>query len=190
MTAPTAEKPTAEEQDTMELTPDEIRQVLEALDASTWDEAVITVGDVRIAVARNGAALPGTDTAPPPPTRPTDTPAPATTPETAPAVAPTPAPSVPADPATAATPGTSDRALLVAAPSVGVFWRSPEPSAPPFVDVGRRVAKGDTMGIVEVMKLMSHVYAPASGTVTGIHVENAASVEHGAPLFTLQLDEG
>lgn len=75
-------------------------------------------------------------------------------------------------------------------PTVGVFWRAPEPGAPAFVEVGQHVAAGDTLCIVEVMKLMSHVDAPVAGTVTEIHADNAMSVEHGAPLFTLLPDEG
>ena len=180
---------------TMELTPEEIRQILEALDASTWDEAVITVGDVRIAVARNGASLPGADDPASSAPRLADAPAAGTAAVTPPAQAPVTSAAPVARTAASAAPApdtdtaTSDRTLVVTAPSVGVFWRSPEPGAPPFVDVGQQVSKGDTMGIVEVMKLMSHVDAPAPGTVTEIHVENAASVEYGAALFTLLLDK-
>jgi acetyl-CoA carboxylase biotin carboxyl carrier protein len=62
---------------------------------------------------------------------------------------------------------------------VGLFWRSPSPGAPPFVEVGGRVAAGETVAIVEVMKLMNHVAAPIDGVVTAILVENGASVEYG-----------
>ena len=178
--------PTVREEDEMELSPDDIRRVLEALDASEWDEAVITVGDVRIAVARNGASLPtGQDAVPADPTPVAESaPAPAPALAAAPVVAP-PAPT-PAPASSSAE--ASGPTLLVTAPSVGVFWRSPEPAAPPFVELGQHVNAGDTMGIVEVMKLMSHVDAPAAGTVLEIHVDNAGSVEHGAPLFTLALE--
>ena len=176
--------PTAREEDEMELSPDDIRRVLEALDASEWDEAVITVGDVRIAVARNGASLPtGQDQVPTDPAPAADS-APAPAPAAAPVVAPTAPTPAPASSSAQASGPT----LLVTAPSVGVFWRSPEPAAPPFVELGQHVNAGDTMGIVEVMKLMSHVDAPAAGTVIEIHVDNAGSVEHGAPLFTLALE--
>jgi biotin carboxyl carrier protein len=60
-----------------------------------------------------------------------------------------------------------------------LFWRSPSPGAPPFVEVGQTVAAGDTVAIVEVMKLMNHVAAPVDGVVTAILVDNGASVEYG-----------
>lgn len=72
------------------------------------------------------------------------------------------------------------------APSVGVFWRAPEPGAAPFVEVGSRVAAGDTIGIVEVMKLMSNVAAEVAGVVTAIHVDNAQGVQFGTPLVTIR----
>lgn len=182
-------------QDDMELSADDIRRVLEALDASEWDEAVITVGDVRIAVARNGAAL--TDGAAAAAPAPAPEPAAATAvsaPAPAAAPAPSPAPAAAAaDSAQAPQAAGEDRTgatITVEAPSVGVFWRAPEPGAAPFVEVGQRVAKGDTLGIVEVMKLMSHVDAPQAGTVLEIHVDNAQSVEFGTALITIAVDEG
>jgi acetyl-CoA carboxylase biotin carboxyl carrier protein len=161
---------------------EDIKRVLNALDASVWDEAVITVGDVTIAVARNGGALPNVAG----PVAPAAAPAPV-----APAAAvAAPAPAV--SPAPTVTPAVTPVAAgeVVTSPTVGVFWRAPEPGAPPFVEVGQHVSAGDTLCIVEVMKLMSHVDAPVTGTVTKIHVDNAVSVEHGAPLFTITPDEG
>jgi biotin carboxyl carrier protein len=78
--------------------------------------------------------------------------------------------------------------VVVPAPSVGIFWRSPEPGALPFVEVGSRVAEGDVVGIVEVMKLMNNVHAPVAGVVRAIHVANAASVEYETPLMTIDED--
>lgn len=75
---------------------------------------------------------------------------------------------------------------MVTAPSVGIFWRAPEPGAKPFVEVGSKVAVGDTVGIVEVMKLMGNVTAEVAGTVTAVHVENAQGVEFGTPLVTIR----
>jgi acetyl-CoA carboxylase biotin carboxyl carrier protein len=74
---------------------------------------------------------------------------------------------------------------VVESPSVGLFWRSPAPGAPPFVDVGTHVAAGDTLAIVEVMKLMNHIVAPAPGTVQAVLAENGARVDYGQPLFTI-----
>jgi acetyl-CoA carboxylase biotin carboxyl carrier protein len=184
---------TEREENEMELRPDDIRRVLEALDASDWDEAVITVGDVRIAVARNGASLPGSNGSGQV-SVPAEAPAVPVASEVPPATQAAPAPPAPTAPETASPPpaamrDVSGRTQVVTAPSVGVFWRSPEPGAPPFAEVGQRVEAGATLGIVEVMKLMSHVDAPVAGRVVEIHVENAASVEHGDPLFTLALEE-
>ena len=76
--------------------------------------------------------------------------------------------------------------LRVTAPSVGLFWRSPKPGAPPFVEVGDEVRPDDTVCIVEVMKLMNHVRAGVAGTVRAVHPENGQMVEHGDPLFTIE----
>jgi acetyl-CoA carboxylase biotin carboxyl carrier protein len=158
----------------MSMTPNEIRQVLDILAASVWDEAVVTVGDVTIAVARNGATLP-TAIAPTAPTAPTVAPAATGSVAPAPAVeaaAPTPA---------AAAPGGTE----VPSPSVGVFWRAPEPGASPFVEVGQRVEIGQELCIVEVMKLMNRVPSPVGGVVTAVHVGNGDAVEFGTALFTI-----
>jgi biotin carboxyl carrier protein len=66
-----------------------------------------------------------------------------------------------------------------------LFWRSPKPGAPPFVEVGDEVGPDDTVCIVEVMKLMNHVRAGTAGTVRAVHPENGQMVEHGDPLFTI-----
>jgi acetyl-CoA carboxylase biotin carboxyl carrier protein len=73
----------------------------------------------------------------------------------------------------------------IESPSVGLFWRSPSPGAPPFVEVGQTVSAGDTVAIVEVMKLMNHVAAPVDGVVSAILVENGGPVEFGQPIVTI-----
>ncbi|MCU1537861.1 MAG: acetyl-CoA carboxylase, biotin carboxyl carrier protein [Humibacillus sp.] len=160
----------------------DIKRVLDALDRSDWDEALITVGDVSIAVARNGGTLPSSSRA-------AAAPAPAAIVTAAPVAAPA-APETPEAPAAPAPTAPVSGGRIITAPSVGVFWRAPEPGAAPFVEVGQHVSAGDTLCIVEVMKLMSHVDAPVGGTIVEVHVDNAISVEHGAPLFTLVPDEG
>ena len=67
----------------------------------------------------------------------------------------------------------------VVSPSVGIFWRAPSPTSAPFVEVGSAVDAEDTVGIVEVMKLMQQVLAGVSGVVTAIEVENGGTVEYG-----------
>ena len=156
------------------LTPNDIRQVLDVLANSSWDEAVVTVGDVTIAVARNGARLPASMT----PGAPAPAPVSAPAPEPAPTSAPAPAPITPAA-------DLGGDAVRVSAPSVGVFWASPEPGAAPFVQVGDRVEAGQEMCIVEVMKLMNRVHAPIKGTVVAVHVANGEPVQFGTDLYSL-----
>ena len=69
--------------------------------------------------------------------------------------------------------------------SVGLFWRAPSPDSPPFVEVGSRVGAEDTIGIVEVMKLMTPVAAGRAGIVSAVLVDNGAMVEHGQSLVLI-----
>jgi acetyl-CoA carboxylase biotin carboxyl carrier protein len=75
--------------------------------------------------------------------------------------------------------------FTIEAPMLGVFYRSPSPGASPFVDVGTRVESDTIVCIIEVMKMMNSVPAGFSGTIAGIHAENAALVEYGQPLFSV-----
>jgi acetyl-CoA carboxylase biotin carboxyl carrier protein len=99
------------------------------------------------------------------------------------------APAVAGAPAAASPPSAAPEAAhglhAVTAPSVGIFYRAPEPGAPPFVEEGQHVDAEDIVCIVEVMKLMNHVKAGASGSVRSVEVENGAMVEHGQTLFTI-----
>jgi oxaloacetate decarboxylase alpha subunit len=76
--------------------------------------------------------------------------------------------------------------VRVEAPMVGVFYRAPQPGAPPFVEEGDTVAPGQTLCILEAMKLMNEIKADAAGIVRGIHVRNAEPVEFGQLLFELE----
>ena len=69
---------------------------------------------------------------------------------------------------------------------VGVFYRSPEPGSPAFVEVGDVVAPGQTLCLLEAMKLFNELKADAAGRVTAIHVENGQPVEFGQLLFELE----
>ena len=80
----------------------------------------------------------------------------------------------------------SDGFVRVEAPMVGVFYRAPQPGAPPFVEEGDTVAPGQTLCILEAMKLMNEVKAEIEGIVRAILVENAQPVEYGQPLFELE----
>jgi biotin carboxyl carrier protein len=66
-----------------------------------------------------------------------------------------------------------------------LFWRAPSPGAAPFVEVGQTVAAGETVAIVEVMKLMNHVASPVDGVVTAILVENGGAVEFGQAIVVV-----
>jgi acetyl-CoA carboxylase biotin carboxyl carrier protein len=85
--------------------------------------------------------------------------------------------------------GSSDpskHAGLVSSPMVGTAYLSPEPGARPFVDIGSRVAVGDTLLIVEAMKTMNHIPSPHAGTVIQILVEDGQPVEFGEPLMIVE----
>jgi acetyl-CoA carboxylase biotin carboxyl carrier protein len=96
-----------------------------------------------------------------------------------------PAAAAPAAAAPAEAPGPSQEGHVVKAPMVGTFYRSPSPDAKVFVEVGQAVKEGDTICIIEAMKLMNEIEADASGVVKAILVENGQPVEYGQPLFIL-----
>ena len=74
----------------------------------------------------------------------------------------------------------------VKSPMVGTFYRSASPGAKAFVEIGDVVAQGDTLCIVEAMKLMNEIEADASGTIKAILAENGQAVEYGQPLFVIE----
>lgn len=74
----------------------------------------------------------------------------------------------------------------IKAPMVGTAYRSPEPTEPPFVEVGSKVKEGDTLLIIEAMKTMNQIPAPKSGTVTAILFDNGQPVEFGEPLIIIE----
>ena len=103
----------------------------------------------------------------------------------APAGAPAPiAPETPVEPAPEAPP--DDGAIRIEAPMVGTFYRASQPGAPPFVEEGDAVAPGQTLCILEAMKLMNEVKAEIEGVVRTIHVQNGQPVEYGQALFDLE----
>jgi acetyl-CoA carboxylase biotin carboxyl carrier protein len=182
----------------MEMTPETIKALLDAFDRSDWREMVVTVGDDRLHVSRdpiehsqlaaaNGAAA-GASAAPAPGASGSGGGAAGgTTPEEAlatgrgggsPAVTGPAEPLAPLDATAAHVPDGH----AIESPSVGLFWRAPSPGAPPFVEVGGQVKAGETVAIVEVMKLMNHVPSPVDGVVKAILVENGEAVEFGQPI--------
>jgi acetyl-CoA carboxylase biotin carboxyl carrier protein len=95
------------------------------------------------------------------------------------------APAAAAAPAVAEAPEAGQEGHVVKAPMVGTFYRSSSPDAKPFVEVGQAVKEGDTICIIEAMKLMNEIEADASGVVKAILVENGQPVEYGQALFIL-----
>jgi len=81
---------------------------------------------------------------------------------------------------------TSQSGIAVKSPMVGTFYRSPSPDVDPFVKIGDHVQKGDTLCIIEAMKIMNEVEAEVSGVIADIQIENAQPVEYGQTLFLIE----
>ena len=139
-----------------------VRELAEMLAETGLTEIEVAEGDRRIRVARTVAPA---------------------------SVAAAPIVSAPAAPlpsvAPAAEPAASDHANAVRSPMVGTVYLTPEPGASPFVQVGDRVKAGDTLLIVEAMKVMNPITAPADGTVREILVASAQPVEFDQPLMVV-----
>jgi acetyl-CoA carboxylase biotin carboxyl carrier protein len=97
-------------------------------------------------------------------------------------------PAVAAAPVAApvAAPEAAPTGHIVKSPMVGTFYRASAPGAPAFVDIGSVVKEGDTLCIIEAMKLLNEIDADASGTIRQILVENGQAVEYGQPLFIIE----
>jgi acetyl-CoA carboxylase biotin carboxyl carrier protein len=152
-----------------------IETLIRALDQSGLDSVEIERGGTRIRLSK---------TPPPAPAAQAQTyqvPAVAA----APAGAGAPASGAAAPAAEAGAPAAADgRKLLdVKSPMVGTFYLAPAPDAPPYVDVGSRIKKGDTLCIIEAMKLMNELESEVNGTVVEVLVDNAEPVEYGQVLF-------
>jgi acetyl-CoA carboxylase biotin carboxyl carrier protein len=94
-----------------------------------------------------------------------------------------PAAATPAAPAEAEAPAIEGH--VVKSPMVGTFYRAPSPDAKPFADVGSKISIGDTICIIEAMKLLNEIEADHSGVIKAILVENGQPVEYGEPLFII-----
>jgi acetyl-CoA carboxylase biotin carboxyl carrier protein len=100
-----------------------------------------------------------------------------------PTLAPVPAPAAPG--AAKEAKAADKPGVAVTSPFVGTFYRAPSPESPPFVEVGAKVKKGQTLCIVEAMKLMNEIESEVDGIVAEILVQNATPVEFGEPLFRI-----
>ncbi len=138
-----------------------VKKLIELLEESGVAEIEIKEGEESVRISRSSGV------AAPPPAVPLQAPPPA---------APQPAQAPAAD----KPPGR-----VVESPMVGTFYRAPTPDARPFVEEGDEVAAGDTLCIIEAMKMMNRIEAPVGGVVRKILVENGNPVEFGQPLLTI-----
>jgi acetyl-CoA carboxylase biotin carboxyl carrier protein len=143
-----------------------VRQLAELLDEVGLTEIEVEDGDRKIRVARTAAGLAAPQHYAPPPQA------------AAPAAAPA---AVPAEPAGAAPVDAN----AIRSPMVGTAYLTPEPGAAPFINVGQQVKVGDTLLIIEAMKVMNPITAAAAGTVKAILIENAQPVEYDQPLVVV-----
>lgn len=149
-----------------------IKKLIELLEGSDVAEIQIKEGEESVRISRASSAA-----APPAPVAPVAA-APAANVAAAPA-APAAAPTAAAE-AEAQPPGT-----FVESPMVGTFYRASGPGQKPFVEIGQSVSAGDTLCIIEAMKIMNRIEAETSGTVRAILVEDGQPVEYGEPLVVI-----
>lgn len=149
---------------------DLVKQLAELLDATKLTEIEVEDGERRVRVVRKAASAPVTFAAPAP---------------VAAAPAPAAAPAA-AAPAPAAEAAPADHPGAVKSPMVGTAYLAAEPSAPPFVSPGDKIAAGQTLLIVEAMKVMNPITAPRAGTVARVLVENGQPVEFDQPLVIVE----
>ncbi|HEX5521733.1 MAG TPA: acetyl-CoA carboxylase biotin carboxyl carrier protein [Longimicrobiaceae bacterium] len=160
---------------------DFLRGLITAVDESGIDSLEISRAGTRIRIAKT-----------PPPAAAAPALAPAAAPAAAVVTAAVPAAQVPAAApveaaaAVPAAPAGQNNWIEVKSPMVGTFYRSPSPEAAPYVEVGTRVSKGQTLCILEAMKLMNELESELTGIVREILVENAQPVEYGQVLFRIE----
>lgn len=143
-----------------------LKKLIDLVEESGIAEIEVTEGEEKVRITRSMAAAPQALYAAPAP------------------LAHAPAP-VAAAPAPAAAPA-ADLGNAQKSPMVGTFYRAPSPASPAFVEVGQNVKAGDTLCIIEAMKLMNEIEAEKSGVVKAILVDNGQPVEYGEPLFIIE----
>ena len=150
-----------------------VKKLIELLDESGIAEIEITEGEESVRISRYAQGAPAA------PAAPITYAAPVASPQ-APAAAPTTAPAPAAAPAEEVEDGYE-----VTAPMVGTYYAASSPGAAPFVQVGDRVNEGDTLCIIEAMKMMNQIEADVSGTIKSIRIQNGEPVEFGQVLFVI-----
>ena len=147
-----------------------IKKLIELLDESGVAEIEIHEGEESVRISRYGSAAPAPVYA-----------APAAAPA---ALAPVAAPA--ADVSAADSGSNIPSGHAVKSPMVGTFYRSSSPGSKPFVEVGQSVSVGDTLCIVEAMKILNQIEADKSGVVKAVLVENGQPVEYDQPMFVIE----
>ena len=150
-----------------------LKKLIDLVEESGIAEIEVTEGEEKVRITRATAAPAPVYAAP------AQVAVPAPAPAAAPAAAAAPAPAP-------AAPAARDLSNAQKSPMVGTFYRAPGPNAAAFVEVGQQVKAGDTLCIIEAMKLMNEIEAEKSGTVKEILVENGTPVEFGEPLFIIE----
>ena len=147
-----------------------LKKLIDLVQESGIGEIEITEGEEKVRISRQLAA--------PPIMMASHAMHPMAMPGAAPAAA-------PAAPAAAPAPA-EPKGHALKSPMVGTFYRAPSPGAPSFVEVGQSVSKGQTLCIIEAMKLLNEIESDVAGTVKAILVENGQPVEYGQPLFLIE----
>jgi acetyl-CoA carboxylase biotin carboxyl carrier protein len=161
----------------MNLTHDDVRNILKIIDeAEHLEEIELVYGDFRLHVTRHGTLAGGA--------APTAA-APSMASASAVALAPA-APAAPAASSKSAAQPVPEGMVAIRAPMLGTFYRAPSPGEKPFVEVGQRVKAGDTVCLIEVMKLFNSITAGSDGKIARILVENAALVEFSQILILIE----
>ncbi|MEJ2275233.1 MAG: acetyl-CoA carboxylase biotin carboxyl carrier protein [Woeseiaceae bacterium] len=151
-----------------------VKKLIELLDDSGIAEIEISEGDDSVRISRYAAGAPVM-------AAPAVAPAPAAAPAAA-GTAPSPAQAAPAE-------AKEEEGFEVTAPMVGTFYAASSPGAAPYVQVGDRVSEGDTLCIIEAMKMMNQIEADVSGVVKSIRIQNGEPVEFGQVLFVIDQRE-
>jgi len=149
-----------------------LKSLIDLVSESNVSELEITEAEGKVRIVRSVGATVGGALTPA---------APILAPAVMAAPAPQPSPQAVAEPV--ASP--ADAGHAVKSPMVGTFYRSSSPGGAPFVQIGAQVKEGDTLCIVEAMKILNEIESDKSGTVTQILCENGQAVEYGQPLFII-----
>ncbi|WKV10671.1 acetyl-CoA carboxylase biotin carboxyl carrier protein [Marivirga harenae] len=149
----------------------EIQDLIDFISKSGLDEVNIETEEFKIKVKKNTEA------------KVVQAAAPAPQPTAAPAPAPSAAPAAPSSSGESAPASDDDKYVTIKSPMIGTFYRTPNPDNPAFVNVGDSVKAGDTVCIVEAMKLFNEIESDVSGKIVKILVDNATPVEYDQPLF-------